>query len=528
MATILNFLIAVAIFGLFVFVHEWGHYMAARLSGIAVVEFAIGMGPVLFSWRRGDTIYSFRLLPFGGFCKFVGEDEVERWTAVPRILSVTDTARSAGIEPGDIIVRVDGATIPFDAQGVDIIAAMVRERETGAVELGVVRGESELTMHVERKVSGGESNLGIRLSRIDEGFESRVLYADRSTGLCIGDKILKIGRAQIDSSPDGARRAMNRFRKLIGQSVMVFIERQGKRETISVCIDEKQVETLILGRADYALPGDPLVKPKSNIFGDQNVFKRIATIAAGPVMNFVLAFVVALLFFFNLEIVRQVPIIFEVIEDMGAQEAGMMAGDIIVEVNGQAISYDYDGVVKTIEVIGQTQDAPVDFVMDRVGERVAFSVMPVQMPEGYMVGFTMGKLGRLTFGEAVEQSASVVKYATTIIFDGLKTLFTTKEGFENTAGPVGIMAMMTEQVSYGWERIVDLLIVLSVNLGLLNLMPIPGMDGGRLLFLLIEAIFRKPVNPKYEMWIHAAGLVVLMGFILIITFRDITRLVSGG
>jgi regulator of sigma E protease len=94
-------------------------------------------------------------------------------------------------------------------------------------------------------------------------------------------------------------------------------------------------------------------------------------------------------------------------------------------------------------------------------------------------------------------------------------------------GPVGIVSVMSQEVRNGFDSILSLIVLISMNLGIINLLPLPALDGGRLVFLLVEAVRRKPINPEYEGWVHAAGMLLLLGLIAVITYRDIVRLVTG-
>ena len=127
--------------------------------------------------------------------------------------------------------------------------------------------------------------------------------------------------------------------------------------------------------------------------------------------------------------------------------------------------------------------------------------------------------------KAMELSGKYCYTAGTAILEALKNLVTTGEGIEDTGGPVRMIQTITENTrDYGILAYLELLIVISVNLGLVNLLPIPGLDGSRAIFLVIEGIFRKPVPQKIEACIHLAGYLFLLGIFLIFTYRDILHL----
>ena len=130
-----------------------------------------------------------------------------------------------------------------------------------------------------------------------------------------------------------------------------------------------------------------------------------------------------------------------------------------------------------------------------------------------------------TFGEALRDSWDGCTYAATVIVDALKALVTTGEGFDQTSGPVGVISVVSQQVrQYGMEQYFWMLCVISINLGIMNLLPIPGLDGSRALFLILEAIRRKPIPQRKEAAVNAIGLVLLFGLMIFFTFRDIVNL----
>ena len=114
------------------------------------------------------------------------------------------------------------------------------------------------------------------------------------------------------------------------------------------------------------------------------------------------------------------------------------------------------------------------------------------------------------------------------MLQSLKALIFHGQGVQDAMGPVGIISFMTQAIRRDFEEVINLIVIISLNVGLINLLPVPGLDGGRLVFLLVEAIRRKPVKPEYEGWVHMAGFVLLMGLILVLTYHDIVRQITGG
>ena len=351
-------IIALLLLGILITVHEAGHFMAARLTGIEVSEFAIGMGPKLLGWKskKYDTKFSLRAIPVGGFCAFYGEDDV-------------------------------------------------------------------------------------------------------------------IGKHSADS------RAYN----------------------------------------------------------NQPVWKRILTVAMGPMMNFILAFVVTVLFFWIggiAEVSGIDPYVYQVAAAGPAYSAGLQDGDVIESVNGVNV---LDGTTETLlNAIAAYQegDEPLQMVVRR-GDTVFETEMTPFWDEAegrYRVGVTIaGRYRTVTracgLGEAIGESWNTCVYAGGMIIGALKDLVTTGAGLDQTSGPVGVVSMVSEEVATGgFEAFINYLVVISINLGIMNLLPIPGLDGSRLIFMLIEAIRRKPVAPQKEAIVHLIGMLFLFAVMIFFTFKDVMNL----
>ncbi len=279
----------------------------------------------------------------------------------------------------------------------------------------------------------------------------------------------------------------------------------------------------------------------SRSFNNKSVLQRIAVIFAGPAMNFVLAFV---LIFIMLGVNGFiVPEIRTVDEGSPAYEAGLEAGDVITNVNGEriAIYQDFSPALNSRKA-GES----IDLTVLRNGEKLNFSVVPEYNDANgrYMMGFSFnGRYG--LFSETVDgyERASVIEtvkadigtmvYFVKSVVTGLIRLFTFRVKSNEVSGPIGIINTIGDSYEAGMEygikgaimNVFALSSLLSTNLGVLNLFPIPAMDGGRLAFLIAEGIRRKPVNPDIEGRIHFAGFVLLLAFMVAVAFNDIVNLV---
>ncbi len=274
---------------------------------------------------------------------------------------------------------------------------------------------------------------------------------------------------------------------------------------------------------------DPRAFPK------QKLWKRMVTILMGPGMNFLLAFVVAMLFYWigGVTVATGIdPYIADVTAAGPAYTAGLQAGDIVEKINGEDM---LDGTTDTLLnriSSWKEEEGPMTLTVRRGQETLEISLTPAWNPEenrmliGVMVGGRYRTETRpVGFFGAVANAWDLCVSASGAILKSLKNLVTTGEGLDQTAGPVGIVSMVSTEVKEGgFSAFVQLLALISINLGLMNLLPIPGLDGSRLLFGLLEGIRRKPVAPEMEARVHLAGMVFLFAVLIFFTYKDILRL----
>lgn len=256
-------------------------------------------------------------------------------------------------------------------------------------------------------------------------------------------------------------------------------------------------------------------------FNNQKVWKRFVTVLSGPAMNFIVAIVAIVLYLSLLGIYQTVPRVYTV--ETHAAQAGLMPGDELLFVNAQAI----ESSEQVAQLIAQSEGSPVTLTVARDGEQLDVIIEPFYDEEvqRYRVGFTFDQERmRISLLQSVPFSLQWNLENATLIIDTLKNLLTTGEGADEVTGPVGTVYVIQEVTREGGVDIyMQMLAVISVNLGLMNLLPIPGLDGSRLLFLVYEAIRRKPVKREVEGAIHFAGLVLLMGLMVLLTCRDVMQ-----
>ena len=335
-------LIAVVVFGALIFIHELGHFLTAKWSGIKVNEFSIGMGPKLWGWQKGETLYALRLFPIGGYVSMEGEDE-----------------------------------------------------------------ESEEERSFQRAA----------------------------------------------------------------------------------------------------------------------VWKRIIVTVAGAVMNLILGFLVLVVVVcLQGQIVSRTVYGFQ--ENAASQQCGLQQGDTIIAVNGRRcyiandISYE----------LARSANGTADLTVKRNGEtvqleNVKFNSYTINGEEQSGLDFIVYGLPLSPLSVVKEAAAWTLSYARLVVLS-FADLVTGRIPVTDLSGPVGIVQTIGQVSTMGLESLLLLVALITVNLGVFNLLPVPALDGGRLVFLILEAIRRKPVPQKFEIAVNAAGFVLLIGLMLFATFNDVTRLVA--
>ncbi len=326
---------SIIIFLILILVHELGHFTAAKLSKIKVREFAVGMGPAIFKKQKGETMYSVRALPIGGFCNMEGEDE-----------------------------------------------------------------QSE---------------------------------------------------------------------------------------------DERA-------------------------FGNKGILERFAVLIAGASMNILLGF-----FIFTAIMLTQqqtyVPVIDTVLENTPAQSVGLMTGDKITRINKTKINIQNDFAFEMSRYRGG--EINIEFARD--GQRKNITLTPEKNEEGrYLIGFT-NSVSDLTFVSRVSNSFYMTLFTSKAVLVSLADVISGRHSYKDMSGPVGIISHIGVAAKEGILDLAGLTAFITINLGVFNLLPLPALDGGRLLFLFIEGIRRKKIPPEREGLIHFIGFALLIALMLLATTNDIGR-----
>ncbi|MDT9718717.1 RIP metalloprotease RseP [Paenibacillus sp. ClWae2A] len=423
METIQVVFLTVLMFFVIVTVHEWGHYYFAKRAGILVREFAIGFGPKLFSYKRNETQFTLRLLPFGGYARMAGED--------PELVEIQE-GQTIAVRSADDQVKM-------------IYLDQLDNRKN------VIRGE--------------------------------VISIDMENAL----------KLQLDV--DGEIQAY----RIHPQAMLVS---RGKQTQIA---------------------------PKDRQFGSKTVGQRALAIFAGPLMNFILAFVLFAVYAQMAGVPVENPKnleIGEVLEGGAADQANMQKGDIIETINGTVIGTDSQ---KMVSMIADSKDKPMEWTLRRGADTFNITITPraVEGQEGGKVGIVPTLPTRsVGFVETFKVSGVAMVDTTKVIFEGFKHLIN-QFNMDDIGGPVRTFEVTGQIAKQGIEQLTRWAAILSLYLGIFNLLPIPALDGSRLVFLGIEALRGRPVDPNREGMVHFIGFAMLFVLMLAVTYNDILRLING-
>jgi len=411
-------------FGLLVFVHEWGHMIFAKRAGMLVREFAIGFGPKILSFTKNETLYTIRLIPAGGYVRVAGED--------PEIIE---------LKPGHHI-------------GLEF-------NEYGKVDKIIVNNKSK---HPNARV--------IEVERVDLDHE------------------LIIEGYEMDED----------------ERLVFKVDRKA-----FFIMDERKTQ----------------IAPYDRQFASKSAGQKAMQLFAGPMMNFILAIILFLI----IGLVHGVPVdeakMGEIQPNTPAEQAGLMANDEIIKIE--------DTTITTWEefttIVRENPGEELSMTVLRNGEEKTLNIVPKEGEAINEKGETI-TIGQIGVRQAFEKSMiGTVKYGfeqtytiTKMVLTNLGMLITGQVPLEILSGPVGIYDATDQVVQSGFISLIMWTAMLSVNLGIVNLVPLPALDGGRLLFVGIEKLRGKPVPPEKEGVFHFIGFALLMLLMIVVTWNDIQRL----
>lgn len=277
------------------------------------------------------------------------------------------------------------------------------------------------------------------------------------------------------------------------------------------------------------MEGEDEESDDSRSFQKKSVWARISVVAAGPVFNFFMAFLFSVIIIACIGVNK--PVLGDVVENGPAQEAGLQAGDEIVKINHKNIHF-YQEISTYVLFHGGD---PVTVTYERDGSRYTTELTPVYDVErnGYMYGvYSSPGYTKLGVGETLTYGVYQVKFWIQYTVRSLEMLVTSQVSFNDLSGPVGIVKTIGDTYEqslmdgyfYVFLNMLNLGILLSANLGVMNLLPIPALDGGRLVFLVIEAIRRKRISSEKEGMVHFIGLICLFALMAVVMLNDVRKL----
>jgi regulator of sigma E protease len=264
-------------------------------------------------------------------------------------------------------------------------------------------------------------------------------------------------------------------------------------------------------------------------FNTRKPWEKMAVAFSGPFMNFILAIFIFIYTFAVIGVAQPMDdaIVGEVLKGKPAESAGLQTNDRILTVNGKNISSwtDFVGTIKSNSV-----GAPLELKIDRGGTISNLTLKSIQDEASGtpIVGiYPQVEFERQGILNAIQLGFVQTYQMTALLLGGLGMLFTGAASTSDLAGPVGITNMVGEAARGGMVYLLSFSAFLSINLGILNLLPIPALDGSRIVFAIVEAVRRKPMNPEREGFIHWLGFIFLMTIIVFVTYNDIVRLFKG-
>ena len=417
---------ALIVLGVLILVHEYGHFIVARMVGVRVEKFSIGFGPRIVSWKKGDTDYMLSWIPLGGYVKFYGD------------------------EP-------DNDEIPQDDQE-SFLNQKVWKR------LAIVAAGPIFNIVLAAVILAGVALIGVPTPTrvIDKIKETAPSY---KAGLRVGDEILGVN----------------------GKPVVKWLD-----------IDAAIVKN------DLAPITFSILRPTGE--------RRDITFTPDAEGKIGIIF----------DISKTKPVVAMPMEDKPAKRAGFSIGDTILSIDGKQVITREDVINMISPAAGKS--IPVTVARDS-GEQLTLNVVPEALPQfrfqPTIVSKQYGIFGSAWYG--VEKTIDIVDKT----LYALNLLVTREVSHRQIAGPIGIMQIAGTVAEQGLTRFLFFIALISVNLGILNLLPIPILDGGHIFFFSMEALLGRPVKMKVQEFAQNIGVVLLLSLMALAFYNDILRIING-
>lgn len=528
--------------GLLVFIHEWGHFIVARICGVKVETFSIGFGPKLFSKKWGDTNYCLSLIPLGGYVKMFGDEASENkipveeqsqsfnhqslmekiaivsagpllnlifafvlfcilgLLGIPKIqptlgdIDIDSPAHQSGLRYGDTILSVNGVSTSNYSE---LATALNSYSNQDPVRLKILRDGESLDL----------------LAPITQEKNQNPLTENKFTNQINGLSLMRV------SNKIGISHSSPLIQK--GASSLEVISRVNGQKTPDLHSIKKEIAN--------TPPNKPL---KVSIQKNKGESIDLLIYPQDTAWSFASA-----------GFVEPELIIGKVQSGSPADRAGLKSGDQILAVNGQSIQK-WEQIVKTIKANPENKQASLE-----IGNKNGVSKILIQPKMTELLTLNGQVEYRPTIGimSALELLPPVKHYVSTrglsetlshgfketykwtlLTLRGFKKLFTGEVSHKTLSGVISIGKVAKDSLSIGWVYFLQMMAIISINLFLLNLLPVPVLDGGHILFYLVELVKGSPVSLKTKLIGQQVGLVVILSLVAYTIFNDLTRIVFSG